>query len=504
MYSNNTTSYMTDSYVVPDNFTESSNLSDFTSSISLSNFTSTFSAENVSSRDSLYIIIPMTLFYSLIFVSGLIGNVSTCIVIFYNKYMHTATNFYLFSLAISDLLLLLSALPKEVYELWFRYSYVFGEVSCVLQGFASESAANATVLTITAFTIERYVAICHPFMSQTVSKLSRAIKHIIVIWLMALCLAIPQAIQFGIVHKSNHELECTVIPSVMDHAFEISSLVFFVIPMCVISVFYILIGFRLRDSRQIKQSSPGRIGILDRQTRKNQTRVIRMLVAVVVAFVICWAPFHAQRLLAIYGLRKEEKPSNAIITLYTVLTYTSGILYYLSATINPILYNIMSNRFRRAFKLTFGHLCRCCISKQKRHKYMIKSRSCYTCRMNHHHQASTPRSSLSQKEEIPLHSQKSQNGIVEKRPSHGDENSESEKVLSTNSVVNNNSIKLNGKCNIKKERSPIVAIKEKLNVIRPITQQKIATHKFRSLSDLCDSKFTEIETFHHSERIDLV
>lgn len=63
----------------------------------------------------------------------------------------------------------------------------------------------------------------------------------------------------------------------MDHAFEISSLVFFVIPMCVISVFYILIGFRLRDSRQIKQSSPGRLGILDRQTRKNQTRVIRML-----------------------------------------------------------------------------------------------------------------------------------------------------------------------------------------------------------------------------------
>lgn len=77
-----------------------------------------------------------------------------------------------------------------------RYSYVFGEVSCILQGFASESAANATVLTITAFTIERYVAICHPFMSQTVSKLSRAIKHIIIIWLLALCLAIPQVGKF--------------------------------------------------------------------------------------------------------------------------------------------------------------------------------------------------------------------------------------------------------------------------------------------------------------------
>lgn len=84
-----------------------------------------------------------------------------------------------------------------------------------------------------------------------------------------------------------------------------------------------------------------------------------VIVAVVVAFIICWAPFHAQRLLAIYGLRTGEKPSNAIYTLYTVLTYTSGILYYLSATINPILYNIMSNRFRRAFKVSFiFKLCR--------------------------------------------------------------------------------------------------------------------------------------------------
>lgn len=71
-------------------------------------------------RDSSYVIIPMTLFYILIFITGVVGNISTCIVIFFNKYMHTATNFYLFSLAVSDLVLLFSALPKEVYELWFR------------------------------------------------------------------------------------------------------------------------------------------------------------------------------------------------------------------------------------------------------------------------------------------------------------------------------------------------------------------------------------------------
>uniref|UniRef100_T1HL76 G_PROTEIN_RECEP_F1_2 domain-containing protein n=1 Tax=Rhodnius prolixus TaxID=13249 RepID=T1HL76_RHOPR len=71
-----------------------------------------------SQMDPLYIVIPMTVLYSLIFLTGVIGNVSTCIVIARNRHMHTATNYYLFSLAISDLLLLISGLPQEMYQLW--------------------------------------------------------------------------------------------------------------------------------------------------------------------------------------------------------------------------------------------------------------------------------------------------------------------------------------------------------------------------------------------------
>lgn len=78
------------------------------------------------------------------------------------------------------------------------------------------------------------------------------------------------------------------------------------------------------------------------------------LVAVVVAFFICWAPFHAQRLLAVYAKGKEY-PHPILVTVYTTLTYVSGIFYYLSTTVNPLLYNIMSNKFREAFKVR--HFC---------------------------------------------------------------------------------------------------------------------------------------------------
>ena len=37
----------------------------------------------------------------------------------------------------------------------------------------------------------------------------------------------------------------------------------------------------------------------------------------------------------------------------------SGVLYFFSCTVNPILYNLLSRKFRRAFKRT---LCRCCVN----------------------------------------------------------------------------------------------------------------------------------------------
>jgi len=52
-------------------------------------------------------LIPMTIVYSLIFISGIIGNFSTCIVIYKAHYMRTSTNYYLFNLAIADMLTLI-------------------------------------------------------------------------------------------------------------------------------------------------------------------------------------------------------------------------------------------------------------------------------------------------------------------------------------------------------------------------------------------------------------
>ena len=57
-------------------------------------------------RDPLSIILPISICYLIIFITGILGNVITCFVIAKNKTMHTATNYYLFNLAVSDFLVL--------------------------------------------------------------------------------------------------------------------------------------------------------------------------------------------------------------------------------------------------------------------------------------------------------------------------------------------------------------------------------------------------------------
>lgn len=207
-------------------------------------------------RLDLYKSIPITIIYCLIFVLGIIGNVSTCIVVARNRYMQTATNYYLFNLAVSDLLVLVLGLPQETYTFWSQYPWIFGEPFCIIRIMASETSTYASILTITAFTVERYIAICHSMRAQTMSSLRRAIKVIVIIWLVSAVCSIPMVVQFGVVYvrdPEGHEIPqsatCNIVAErYLKHAFEISTFLFFLAPMTIITVLYVLIGLAIRRS----------------------------------------------------------------------------------------------------------------------------------------------------------------------------------------------------------------------------------------------------------------
>ncbi|BFY99398.1 hypothetical protein BsWGS_02437 [Bradybaena similaris] len=353
-------------------------------------------------REALSTVIPVTIIYCLIFITGFIGNVCTCLVIIRNKYMRTVTNYYLFNLSVSDLLLLLFGLPQETYTTWSAYPFLLGNAFCRLRLLVSEASCYVSILTITAFTVERYVAICHPIKFPMHSGLSRPLRVMLAVWVLSTLCAIPVGLQFGIVYKDWKKMpilesaQCnTLNADVSKVVFQVSTFIFFVLPMSVISLLYFFIALAIRRSTLNRAGSDssndgchpltacdGRQNSCTNHQARIRLSVLKMLVAVVVAFFLCWAPFHTQRLLVVY----EQSWSPLVLTVHHVLYYVSGVTYYLSATINPILYSIMSLKFRQAFRSTL--LCWCCCWTRGQPKRRANKNS-YTFKFHPRHQLNT-------------------------------------------------------------------------------------------------------------------
>ncbi|KAL6435201.1 hypothetical protein ACFW04_005346 [Cataglyphis niger] len=302
----------------------------------------------------LKVVLPITLIYVMIFVTGVFGNVVTCIVIKRNPALQTATNYYLFNLAISDLLLLILGLPNELSVFWKQYPWTLGEGLCKIRAYVSEMSSYVSVLTIVVFSLERYLAICHPLHLYAMSGLKRPVRFIVGAWLLALIFALPFAVYTTVNYieyppKSGRYSEesamCAMLLPNMPKfpLYELSCLIFFLVPMLSIAVLYVRMGLRIQ-SNGLGHSIEGSV---HGETRQAQSRkaIIRMLSAVVITFFICWAPFHAQRLMYVYQVSAFEVINEWLYPL-------GGCLYYFSTTANPILYNVMSAKYRMAFKKT--------------------------------------------------------------------------------------------------------------------------------------------------------
>ncbi|KHJ80144.1 hypothetical protein OESDEN_20187 [Oesophagostomum dentatum] len=148
-------------------------------------------------------------------------------------------------------------------------------------------------------------------------------------------------------------------------------LAFFMVPALLITMMYSHIASRIASTDSLLS-----VDKKHARTRAAQT-VIKMLISVVVAFFLCWLPFHIQRLLSLYINYHEGNVSPAVETLSSLVYYISGCCYYSNSATNPILYNVFSGKYRKAFFTTiFG---RRMVKKIRPQWYHMKSgggRSC--------------------------------------------------------------------------------------------------------------------------------
>ncbi|XP_075235062.1 neuropeptides capa receptor-like, partial [Lycorma delicatula] len=253
----------------------------------------------------------------------------------------------------------LQCLPYDLTVFWQQYPWTFSVGICKLRALVSEMASNTSVLTIVAFSAERYLAICHPLHAYVLSSLRRAVKVIAGLWLLSFIAALPFAAFSRVNYIDYPNSQCPVLESAFCAMlkknippnwpiYEISSLGFFFLPLVFLIIGYARMGHAIR-TRHRRTLGDRLSGTVHGEARNLHARksTIRMLTAVVTTFFLCWAPFHLQRLLYIHG---EHLSSYREINEW--LYYIAGLSCYISTTVNAILYNLMSVKYRHAFRKT--------------------------------------------------------------------------------------------------------------------------------------------------------
>ncbi|CAB1433219.1 unnamed protein product [Pleuronectes platessa] len=316
---------------------------------------------------SIPLLTAITTACTLLFLVGMAGNVMTILVVSKYRDMRTTTNLYLCSMAVSDLLIFL-CMPLDLYRMWRYRPWRFGDVLCKLFQFVSESSTYSTILSITALSVERYLAICFPLRAKALVTKRRVRALILLLWTVSLLSAGPVFVMVGVERDSmgpfgsdmnetgfsleggGDTRECRMthyaVESGLMGAMVWLSSVFFFMPVFCLTVLYSLIGRRLWQ-RHRETSISSRVSHRDKSNRQT----IKMLVVVVLAFVLCWLPFHVGRYLQ---FRSLDAPSPLLSLLSEYCSLVSVVLFYLSAAINPILYNTMSWKYRCAAARLFG------------------------------------------------------------------------------------------------------------------------------------------------------
>ncbi|XP_030254956.1 delta-type opioid receptor [Sparus aurata] len=282
-------------------------------------------------------IIPIiTAVYSVVFVVGLLGNCLVMYVIIRYTKMKTATNIYIFNLALADALVT-TTMPFQSTD-YLLNTWPFGEVVCKV--FISIDYYNmfTSIFTLTMMSVDRYVAVCHPVKALDFRTPIKAKMINVCIWILSSAAGIPAFILGGTQTKSDIT-ECALQfpePYVYwDTLMKVCVFIFaFVVPVLIITVCYSLMVLRLKSVRMLSGS---------REKDRNLRRITRLVVVVVAVFVVCWTPIHIFILVKALVSIPE---TTAIMAAY----FFCVALGYTNSSLNPVLYAFLDENFKRCFK----------------------------------------------------------------------------------------------------------------------------------------------------------
>ena len=274
------------------------------------------------------------------------GNLLVCVTIVSNHRLHNNTNFFVLSLAFSDLLLGILVLPFSTLNT-VTSTWPLGAVFCNIFISMDVMLCTVSILNLFAISLERYFAVVLP-LSYAEKVTIRKVAYVLLgIWIFSFLMAfVPIHVGWntndGQVQNLKEPWQC-VFEANKIYVLFVSIGTYF-IPLIIMCGVYIRVFMIAREQVQ-------RINTLVRATVRmfhenskdprfaSDSKATVTLASVVMAFAICWIPYFV-----LFTIRPFlNHPIDLHLDLFTLW------LGYVNSMLNPFLYAFHSSQFRKGF-----------------------------------------------------------------------------------------------------------------------------------------------------------
>ncbi|TDH12126.1 hypothetical protein EPR50_G00067470 [Perca flavescens] len=272
--------------------------------------------------------------YSLVFILGFLGNVLVVCVLVKHRNQTNLTDICLFNLALSDLLFVLT-LPFYSHYSVVR-QWTFGDFMCRFTSGSHNTGFFSSIFFMVVMTLDRYVVIMHTQKMARYRTVRLGIVMTVSVWLLSLCVSLPVII-FTKVTNDSQRPTCSHVPNDAWRSYHTLTInvLGLMIPLLVMIVCYSRI-----------------IPILVKMRSAKKYRVVKLIVSIVIAFFIFWAPYNISIFLVFLkseGVLPSDCNMESNLGLSVTVTETFA---YTHCCLNPIIYAFVGQKFmKRALQL---------------------------------------------------------------------------------------------------------------------------------------------------------
>ncbi|XP_036406267.1 trace amine-associated receptor 13c-like [Megalops cyprinoides] len=280
------------------------------------------------------------------------GNLLVIISICHFKQLHTPTNLLLLSLAVADLLVGIIVLPFHFIELMESH-WCFGAVNCIIYIVLTFFLTCVSIYNVACIAVDRYFALCNPFLYSTKMTVNITLKLISMIWLSLFIYNLLLLYFNGIITDMTGNTACAgwcAVPVSDNWAVADFTIAFVVLCLTIIIMYLKVFAIAKKHAKTIRSVQEQHCS-KDSEKMNSERKAAKKLGILVSIFVLCFLPYYIILFIAMY-IRTPSLYLSAIHLLN---------LLYLNSFINPIIYALFYTWFQKCVKLILT--CRICNSE---------------------------------------------------------------------------------------------------------------------------------------------